>query len=492
MRKLSVVVLMSAVFMLVATEVFAVDVKINGELKQMFGYSDNAKFSDSGAMASNRGDFSFYANPSTLTGLGYSSANYRNLKGTTDKSASGKDDAGSGMTRYRQWFTATSDDQKVKAVFAFEIGGIVWGYQGDSLGKAKGMGYSGDAVNIETRWLYTDFVVPGMGGNARAGLQPVPLSKDFGQFIWAENAAGLTYFKTIAPFDFGVGWIRGKTGVGKNVGFSAGNFNDDGGYLTFGFGPSKQSRVALVLAALKQETYKTDSGAYEYNNLLQYVGGTGKFAAGPFSADVTAIYEGGSVDLYTTPTAQELKRTAYLANASVSWKPSANHKITLSYLFASGDGNAADDKINNYNAVDVDWTGWGEMFGEMVADEFFLTDSPYWLDKGLSMPTIRYDFQATKNLLLSGSYSYMQTDKKTQRIGAATVNATAGPNGKEYGRVIGNEFDFFVNYKIYQGLDATFGVGYLLAGDALDAYTNNGAETAENVLKAGLSIRYTF
>ncbi len=193
MKNVSKVVLLLAAFMLISTSASAVDIKTNGDLQQWFSYSDNAKFSDQAGIGSNKGDFSFYATPSTLTGLGYSSGNYKAIKGTTDKSDT--DAEASVWTRYRQWFTATSDDQKVKGVFAVEIGGVKWGYQSDSLGKSKGFGYSGDGVNVETRWLYTDFVVPGIGGNAIAGLQNVPLAKDFGEFIWSETAAGLTYFK---------------------------------------------------------------------------------------------------------------------------------------------------------------------------------------------------------------------------------------------------------------------------------------------------------
>ena len=487
MKKVSKVVLLLAAFMLVSTAAFAVDIKTNGDLQQWFGYSDNAKFSDQAGIASKSGDFSFYANPSALTGLGYSSGNYKAIKGKTDKSDT--DAEASVWTRYRQWFTATSDDQKVKGVFAVEIGGVKWGYQGDSLGKSKGFGYSGDAVNVETRWLYTDFVVPGMGGNAKAGLQTVPLAKDFGQFIWSETAAGLTYFKVMGPVDIDVGWIRGNSATSKNVGFSGGNFNDDAGYLTLGYGQGN-NRVALVLAALRQSGKNTDSGSYSFDNNAQYVGGAGKFAAGPLSGAVTAIYQGGSVDL-RTPTPQDLTRRAYSAGADVSFKPLANHKITLAYLFASGDGNAADDKINNYTAVDVDMNH-GLVVFEGIATEGYTTDSPYWLDKGLKMPSVRYDYQPSKSLTLSGLYSYISTDKNTQRIGTAAVNPALGPNGKTYGTEIGSELDLLVKYNIWEGFDALFGLGYLWAGDALAAYTKDGAEKAKNIAKAQLELRYRF
>ena len=58
-----------------------------------------------------------------------------------------------GEVKYRFWAKATSDDKKVTGVFATEIGGIRYG-------EGSGGDYSGDGVNIETRWAYVDFLVP--------------------------------------------------------------------------------------------------------------------------------------------------------------------------------------------------------------------------------------------------------------------------------------------------------------------------------------------
>lgn len=134
----------------------------------------------------------------------------------------------------------------------------------------------------------------------------------------------------------------------------------------------------------------------------------------------------------------------------------------------------------------------GLVIFEGIATEAYTTDSPYWLDKGLNMPSIRYDYKPSKNLVLSGLYSYISTDKNTQRIGAAAVNPALGPDKKTYGTEIGSELDFIVKYNMWKGLDALFGVGYLWAGDALNAYTNDGAKKAENVFKSQLELRYRF
>ncbi|MBN2705256.1 MAG: hypothetical protein JXR89_02310, partial [Deltaproteobacteria bacterium] len=65
-----------------------------------------------------------------------------------------------GEAKYRMWFDATTNDGKVKGVWAFEIGGLEYGTPSTGGKSSTGGSYSGDNVNIETRWLYTDFQLP--------------------------------------------------------------------------------------------------------------------------------------------------------------------------------------------------------------------------------------------------------------------------------------------------------------------------------------------
>ena len=70
--------------------------------------------------------------------------------------------------KYRYWFEASDDDDKLKGVYAVEIGGIRYGEQG------QGGGFSGDGVNLETRWAYFDFQMPWVEKKMRwrMGLSP--------------------------------------------------------------------------------------------------------------------------------------------------------------------------------------------------------------------------------------------------------------------------------------------------------------------------------
>ena len=74
--------------------------------------------------------------------------------------------------KYRLIAEASTNDGKVKGVYAIELGALRFG-AGGSVGKSVGGSFSGDGVNIETRWAYTDFQLPMVDSKARfrVGLQ---------------------------------------------------------------------------------------------------------------------------------------------------------------------------------------------------------------------------------------------------------------------------------------------------------------------------------
>ncbi len=83
-----------------------------------------------------------------------------------------------GEAKYRMWWDMATNDGKVKGVWAVEIGGLEYGTPGN--GKSKGGGFSGDGVNIETRWLYTDFKLPWNNNvGVKMGLFGLTLNKYF-------------------------------------------------------------------------------------------------------------------------------------------------------------------------------------------------------------------------------------------------------------------------------------------------------------------------
>ena len=86
-----------------------------------------------------------------------------------------------GELKYRFWFEAATDNDEVKGVYATEIGGIRYG-------EGSGGDFSGDGTNVETRWAYVDFGIPGsLDHRVKMGLQPVTVDKH----LWNETATGV-------------------------------------------------------------------------------------------------------------------------------------------------------------------------------------------------------------------------------------------------------------------------------------------------------------
>ena len=100
-----------------------------------------------------------------------------------------------GEIKYRYWFEAADDDGMIKGVYAVEIGGVRFGRQGS--GKSQGGSFSGDGVNIETRWAYLDFQLPFIESKfrPRIGLQPITAN----EYLWQETAMGINF--NAAPTD---------------------------------------------------------------------------------------------------------------------------------------------------------------------------------------------------------------------------------------------------------------------------------------------------
>ena len=129
--------------------------------------------------------------------------------------------------KYRLWTEVSSDDGAVKGVYAIEVGGVHFGNDD------KGGSFSGDEVNVETRWAYTDFALS--DGRMKVGLQPVKIN----DFFWNETATGVHY----KVGDFQAAWYRG---------YENGDADDDSDgedldafYLRYNLKPAEDVKIGL-------------------------------------------------------------------------------------------------------------------------------------------------------------------------------------------------------------------------------------------------------
>jgi len=100
---------------------------------------------------------------------------------------------------------AVNRRRKNQGVYAIELGALRFG-QSD-YPKGDGVIYSGDGVNIETRWAYTDFQLPFVNSKARVQIGLIPFCVN--HYVWEETVMGVQLIGSVSGFDYKVAWARG-------------------------------------------------------------------------------------------------------------------------------------------------------------------------------------------------------------------------------------------------------------------------------------------
>jgi hypothetical protein len=121
------------------------------------------------------------------------------------------DDATQYVTqRFRSYWNWIASEN-LKLVYKNEID-IEWGDSGPQNGRNSGGGLSGDSVNLETKNIYLEFMVPDTPVKATLGLQGITLHK--GWFI-SDDAGGARFDMNFDPVSITAYWI-GVDGLEAN------------------------------------------------------------------------------------------------------------------------------------------------------------------------------------------------------------------------------------------------------------------------------------
>ena len=181
-------------------------------------------------------------------------------------------------------------------------------------------------------------------------------------------------------------------------------------------------------------------------------------------------------------TDNELDRNAYFLHADVGYKFFDKLKSTFTWWYASGDDDPDDTDADNYDVIDTDVLGSTVIFEEQITDDNSWTDAPFLLDKGFQMYRVRVDFTHSEKLSSAVAANYMRL-------------AEDALNGE---KDVGFEVDLYATYKIWQGLTLNMALGYLFAGDALNAWASDASAAngfngeADDIYRLTGGIRYRF
>ncbi|EAT14316.1 hypothetical protein [Desulfuromonas acetoxidans] len=300
--------------------------------------------------------------------------------------------------KYRLWTEIATDDGAVKGVFAVEIGGIHFG------DKSRGGGFSGDGVNVETRWAYTDFALA--GGRLKVGLQPVKINK----FFWTETATGVNY--KIGNFE--AAWYRGYEVY--NTSADSNDFKDlDALYVRYNVKPANDVKVGLFGVwetsdgnTVNDAGYAAPTSNYAkkltgYDLDLYTLGVDGGMTAGNLFANWDLMYQTGDL-------AEEFDFGGYFVHFDVGTKVGKG-KLTYTFWYASGDDDSTDGDLDAFIATDCDTKGSDSsivLFEGYTSDNYF-SAVPYVQDQGLDLNRIGYDHQMSDKLTVGAAALYLKT-----------------------------------------------------------------------------------
>jgi hypothetical protein len=406
-----------------------------------------------------------------------------------------------GELKYRFWFNAATNDGNVKGTYAVEVGGIRFGEEGDSGGD-----FSGDGVNLETRWAYLDLQLPGVATEARfrMGLHPVTVN----EFLWQENAAGVIY--NGQPNDFlgyQLGWIRGIDRLQRDLDPSI--KDQDNWLLRLNFMPAEATQIGVfglyqtgdvdpaTNGTINPREYLVKLFADEVDHQIYTIGVDGGTEAGAFFVNWNLMYQGGEFKnvLFddsdfsgATPAARNYDLQAYFGEVDLGVKFGKN-KLTGTFWYASGDDNPNDGDFDGFLSTDLDRAdNIGIFEGLYTDDNTYFTERPYLLDKGFVMFKLAWDQQATEKFSWGAAAMYMQTAEDIRYRNAALTQTFTNSD-------IGFELDAYIKYMIYSNVEFKLNAGYLTAGDALDAFESDAirdGSSDEDIWGSSMRIRYKF
>jgi len=379
-----------------------------------------------------------------------------------------------GDIKYRLWTEAASNDGAVKGVYAIELGAVRFGREGG--GKSQGGAYSGDGVNIETRWAYTDFQLPGVSQKARVQIGLFPWSVN--SFVWDETATGVQIKGDAGSVAYNLGWARGREVFPTSTSQDA--FQDADALLArVDLKPAEGVKLGLFALYQREEAFDgvaTYSGGtnfeikyfgnYDYS--IYTLGVDGGLSAGNLFVNWDAIYQGGTVDLATS-----LDVSGFLLHADVGANLGKT-KITYTAWYASGDDDASDDKINNFLSTDVDRFDSIIFFEGGYTDDNYMTEAPYILDKGMILNKLAVDHKATEKTTVGGALLYLMTAEDLA-------------NGES---ALGTEVDAYVSHKLYPNVELALNAGYLFSDDGMANFSASGQK--EDVMRITSRLRYKF
>ncbi len=223
----------------------------------------------------------------------------------TEEGPQFKDSNAHFFQRWRLWTTVQSADRKAKAVWALEVGDIVWGTGGGAsgtefggtttrIGPGAGGQLGADGVNVETKNAFVQFDIPFIpNANLLLGLHNIVfLSSPFGAFL-DDDAAGIQFNWKMDPVDLQIWYAKADENNRQDA--------DDNDFYAarLGVRVMKDLRVTVEGLVMNQQCFArrapvppATTGACVKADFADtyWVGGTASAKIGTVQLDGTVVY----------------------------------------------------------------------------------------------------------------------------------------------------------------------------------------------------------
>lgn len=383
-----------------------------------------------------------------------------------------------GEIKYRMHMVVSDDDKKVKGVVGFEFGSAKFG--------GSGADFGGDDNVFELRWAYTDIELPfDPASRLTVGLQPV----GYNYLLWSDNAGGVKWARKDGHWGYSLGWFRNDWSDDNSDKVADDKSTYDDAYaadLTYVFDNGNSLNAFVIYMDQGQEPYGVTlilpdefpipggstffvEAPFTIQDEEIWIGLSGKGKWNNLSGLFTGIFLTGEVD-YDGMGSED--RRAFLFHGQIDYTFGKNTFI-LGGLYASGDDDPTDDKLENFDVIDISTSIFGSViiFDNFCDDNSF-SQAPYVFDQGYKMIYAGVDHKLNAKTKVWAKYFWHNT---------AEDNLLGDDD-------LGHEFVVGASYTIMKGLTADINAGYLIAGDAWEALSADG----DDVFRTDARIRFQF
>ena len=379
--------------------------------------------------------------------------------------------------RMRMYFNFISSEN-LKLVYKNEID-FEWGDDQFANARNDGGGLGGDTVNLETKNIYLEFMVPDTPVKATIGLQGITLHK--GWFISDDISA--------ARFDMNFDPVSVTTYVALADGTEWGDTDssdDDWQIVASGAYKAENMDARLSLGYERLPNDITTADQPESNDLFLAMGEL-NMSFDMFSFFVIAAKNFGEADGSGGDSAANRNYDGYMAHVGANFALDMA-TIRAEFIYASGDKEGDfDDDFQTMNGRTFSWA-------ELISDG-------YTYDRNTNLTQIGGQNSPSNMWAINLGADLKPTDTTTLKfdvyyVGMVEDRTVAGSKEDE----IGIEIDASLTQKIYDNLSLTLIGAYMLAedgygeynGDPADPTTTQATNSGDDAFQVGIGLDYKF